>query len=296
MTDADKEQTQRILQTIEYGHLPPKETQRRLLALIQEETSRPDQMVDQALIRACMDLLERLQGETAPITPLHVEALKRRIAAAYQEKVRQRARRWRRLTGTVSGAAALFLFLLLSLTHGWIWFDGQSTPDEQQYLFKGHQISIAVPAQAVADGEVPDGRTIEVQDIAELDALLGRKSGIPEQLQGEWRLQHCYVNFTRGYTQISLLYGNRFDKQQTIVGVIQQFIDPNHVAFSFEQSYTGQMQQLNGWNVYVTENIDAPVAFWHNNRMSLLLSGKTSQTEVFSAFEIIMEGLEGTGG
>lgn len=296
MMDADNEQTRRILQTIEYGQLPPKETQRRLLTLIQAEANRTDQMADQTMIHACMDLLEHLQGETEPITPLRVEALKQRIAAAYQERTRRRARRWKRLSVAVSSAAVLLFCISLSLARGWIWFEGKSTPDEQQYLFEGHQISIDVPAQAIADGEIPDGRTIEVQDIAELDALLGQKSGIPEQLQGEWKLQHCYVNFTRGYTQISLLYGNRFDKQQSIVGVIQQFIDPNYVAFSFEQSYTGQMQQLNRWNVYVTENIDAPVTFWHNNRMSLLLSGKTSQTEVFSAFEIIMEGIEGTGG
>lgn len=86
MSDPKEKEVQAILQAIDYGHLPPRETQRRLLNIIQAEATRTDAPTDETKIHTCMDLLERLQGEQEPIAPARVDALRQHIAAAHQKK------------------------------------------------------------------------------------------------------------------------------------------------------------------------------------------------------------------
>ena len=69
MSDPKEKNVRAILQVIDYGHLPPRETQRRLLNIIQAEATRTDAPTDETKIHTCMDLLERLQGEQEPIAP-----------------------------------------------------------------------------------------------------------------------------------------------------------------------------------------------------------------------------------
>lgn len=79
MSDPKEKEVQAILQAIDYGHLPPRETQRRLLNIIQAEATRTDAPTDETKIHTCMDLLERLQGEQEPIAPARVDALRQHI-------------------------------------------------------------------------------------------------------------------------------------------------------------------------------------------------------------------------
>ena len=90
MSDPKEKEVQAILQAIDYGHLPPRETQRRLLNIIQAEAARTDAPTDETKIHTCMDLLERLQGEQKPIAPARVDALRQHIAAAHQKNERKR--------------------------------------------------------------------------------------------------------------------------------------------------------------------------------------------------------------
>ena len=127
-----------------------------------------------------------------------------------------------------------------------------------------------------------------MQSIAALDALIGRKTGIPEMVNGQWELQHRYVNFTRSGISISLMYVNTADAQQTIVGVINLISNPQYMMLSFEQSYEGTIQQFDGLNFYITENINKPVALWQGDDKLLLFSGRTSQEEVTSLLRTII--------
>ena len=142
---------------------------------------------------------------------------------------------------------------------------------------------------AVADPTLPSGETIAVQSIAALDALIGRKTGIPEMVNGQWELQHRYVNFTRSGIRISLMYVNVADAQQTIVGVIDLISNPQYMMLSFEQSYEGTIQQFDGLNFYITENINKPVALWQSNDKILLFTGRTSQEEVAAVLRTVIK-------
>lgn len=77
-------------------------------------------------------------------------------------------------------------------------------------------------------------------------------------VNGQWELQHRYVNFTRSGISISLMYVNTADAQQTIVGVINLISNPQYMMLSFEQSYEGTIQQFDGLNFYITETSTSP--------------------------------------
>ena len=280
MNDPKEADVRAILQAIEYGHLPPRETQRRLLDMIQAEASRTDAPADEAKIRTCMDLLERLQGEQEPIAPARVDALRQRIAAAHQENERKRRKRKKFMSVAACSAAAVAVAFAVS--HPLQWYEPWTTSDEQQHFVAGHKVAVEMLETAVADPALPSGETIEAQSIAALDALIGRKTGIPEVVNEQWALQHRYVNFTRSGIRISLMYVNMEDAQQTIVGAIDLISNPQYMMFSFEQSYEGTIQQFDGLNFYITENINKPVAFWQSNDKTMLFSGRTSQEDVTS--------------
>lgn len=287
MSDPKEADVRAILQAIEYGRLPPHETQRRLLAMIQAEANRTDAPADESKIRTCMDLLERLQGEQAPIAPARVEALRQRIAAAHQENKRKHQKRKKVMTIAACSAAAIAVAFAVS--HPLQWYENWTTSDEQQHFVAGHKIAVEMLETAVADPTLPSGETIEVQSIAALDALIGRKTGIPEMVNGQWELQHRYVNFTRSGIRISLMYVNMADAQQTIVGVIDLISNPQYMMLSLEQSYEGTIQQFDGLNFYITENINKPVALWQSNDKILLFTGRTSQEEVAAVLRTVIK-------
>ena len=272
MSDPKEKEVQAILQAIDYGHLPPRETQRRLLNIIQAEAARTDAPTDETKIHTCMDLLERLQGEQKPIAPARVDALRQHIAAAHQKNERKRQKRKKIIAAAACSAAAIVVAFAVS--HPLLWYENWTTSDEQQHF--------------VADPTLPSGDTVEVQSIAALDALIGRKTGIPEMVNGQWELQHRYVNFTRSGISISLMYVNAADAQQTIVGVINLISNPQYMMLSFEQSYEGTIQQFDRLNFYITENINKPVALWQGDDKLLLFSGRTSQEEVTSLLRTII--------
>ena len=222
-------------------------------------------------------------GHTKP--QIH-RPLRQHIAAAHQKNERKRQKRKKIIAAAACSAAAIAVAFAVS--HPLLWYENWTTADEQQHFVTSHEIAIEMLETAVADPMLPTDETVEVQSIAALDALIGRKTGIPEMVNGQWELQHRYVNFTRSGISISLMYVNAADAQQTIVGVINLISNPQYMMLSFEQSYEGTIQQFDGLNFYITENINKPVALWQGDDKLLLFSGRTSQEEVTSLLRTII--------
>ena len=124
VSDPKEKEVQAILQAIDYGHLPPRETQRRLLNIIQAEAARTDAPTDETKIHTCMDLLERLQGEQKPIAPARVDALRQHIAAAHQKNERKRQKRKKIIAAAACSAAAIAVAFAVS--HPLLWYENLS--------------------------------------------------------------------------------------------------------------------------------------------------------------------------
>lgn len=262
-----------IMQAIEYGTLPTDETQRRLMELIQKEANRTDGPADEELMSACIDLMERLQGREHVEDEERIAALNQRIADAIQKK-QQSQERWHTAFRAVGAIAAVVVLLVgIGVPLRWTWFESWSTPDEQQHVIMGHEITVDMVASAIADSAELDTTTVAVNDFAQIDEILGLPLSIPSVLAGEWIASNGFINYAPGYIKVSLVYKNANDSNQQVAAVINLYSDIEYAYFSFEQSRNGELISSNGIEYYVSDNMGQTSACWYNAATLIFLTG-----------------------
>lgn len=107
MSGTKKEHVKIILQTIENGTLSEAETEQRLLGIVRQEAERKDRPADLGLIRACVELGDHLQGRSGDVDSERIDKLKRRIAIAYEKRMRKKEKRKAILKFASFGAASV---------------------------------------------------------------------------------------------------------------------------------------------------------------------------------------------
>lgn len=266
-----------ILLAIENGALPPDETQRRLIGLIQKEATRIDGPANEELISACMNLMERLQGCEPVEDGARIAALNQRIADAIQEKKRNQER-WRTTFRTVGAVAAVLVLLLgIGIPLRWTWFVSWSTPDEQQHVIMGHEITVDMVATAIAENKANE--PIVVSDFSEFEKHLGFDPGIPFVLSDEWVADYGSIRYFSGYIQIVAMYVHMEDPDASITCTINYFADIEYAYFSFEQNCEGEKQRIQSLDFYLSNNIKRNSATWFNNNMYAKVTGQITSAE-----------------
>lgn len=262
-----------ILQAIENGTIPVDEMQRRLMELIQKEANRTDGPADEELMSACIDLMERLQGREYVEDEERIAALNQRIADAIQKKQQSQVR-WHTAFRAVGAIAAVVVLIVgIGVPLRWTWFESWSTPDEQQYVIMGHEITVDMVASAIADSAALDTTTVVVNDFAQIDEILGFPLSIPSVLAGEWIASNGFINYAPGYIKVSLVYKNANDSNQQVAAVINLYSDLEYAYFSFEQSRNGELISSNGIEYYVSDNMGQTSACWYNAATLIFLTG-----------------------
>ncbi len=79
------------------------------------------------------------------------------------------------------------------------------------------------------------------------------------------------------------MYVGSTDPQKRISANMNLFTDIERAAFAFEQTNDGQMQRINGLDIYVANNEGLTTAYWHNKNMYVWISVKLSLNEITSA-------------
>ena len=226
-----------ILQAIENGTIPVDEMQRRLMELIQKEANRTDGPADEELMSACIDLMERLQGREYVEDEERIAALNQRIAEAIQKK-QQSQERWHTAFRAVGAIAAVLVLLVgIGVPLRWTWFESWSTPDEQQHVIMGHEITVNMVASAIAENEAKE--PIVVSDFSEFEEHLGFDPGIPSVLGGEWTKAYGSIRYFSGYIQIVVKYIHTEKPEKSIACTINYFTDVEYAYFAFEQNRAG---------------------------------------------------------
>ncbi len=280
-----------ILLAIENGALSPEETQRRLIELIQKEANRTDGPADEKLISACMDLMERLQGREYAEDEARIAALNQRIADAIQKKKRSQERR--RTTFRLVGAIAAVVVLLvgIGIPLRWTWFESWSTPDEQQHVIMGNEITVDMVATAIAENEAKE--PIVVSDFSEFEKHLGFDPRIPSVLCDEWVADYGMIQYFSGYIQINTIYINSESPNKSITCTVSYFTDVEYAYFSFEQTHEGKLKQIDNLDLYISENVERTSVCWYNEMMHARLSGEVDVDYAVTLFlELITGGIE----
>lgn len=260
-----------IIQAIEYGTLPTDETQRRLMELIQKEASRTDGPADEDRLSACIDLMERLQGREHVEDEARIAALNQRIAESIQKKQRRQKHRHTAFRAVGAIAAVVVLLVGIGVPLRWTWFESWSTPDEQQHVIMGHEITVDMVASAIAENEAKE--PIVVSDFSEFEEHLGFDPIIPTSLGSDWIADYGALHFFTGYIKITVRYAHREDSNLSLACTINYYDDIEYAYFSFEQNVEGVIVQVDDFEVYVSDNVDRSAACWYNNNMYVWLSG-----------------------
>lgn len=278
MNDDRGAAVKQIMQAIEYGTLPTDETQRRLMELIQKEASRTDGPADEELLSACIDLMERLQGREHVEDEARIAALNQRITESIQKKQRRQEHRHTAFRAVSAIAAVLVLIVGIGVPLRWTWFESWSTPDEQQHVIMGHEITVDMVASAIAENEAKE--PIVVSDFAEFEEHLGFDPGFPSYLCDNWGADYGMIRFFSGYIRVVAIYVNSANPEESITCTINYFTDVEYAYFSFEQNKEGNKIQHDNIEIYVSDNMNRTAACWYNNNMYVWLSGDVKTEEL----------------
>lgn len=277
-----------ILQAIENGTIPVDEMQRRLMELIQKEANRTDGPADEELMSACIDLMERLQGRERVEDEERIAALNQRIADAIQKK-QQSQERWHTAFRAVGAIAAVVVLLVgIGVPLRWTWFESWSTPDEQQHVIMGHEITVDMVASAIAENGAKE--PIVVSDFSEFEKHLGFDPAIPSALRNDWAADYGMIRFFSGYISVVAIYLDTANPDKSITCTINYFTDVEYAYFSFEQNKEGNKILLDNIEIYVSDNMSRTAACWYNSNMYVWLSGDATTEELLILFSDLIGG------
>lgn len=275
-----------ILKAIEFGTLPADETQRRLIELIQKEANRTDGPADDELVSACLDLMERFQDRMQMNDEKQIAALNQRIAEAIHKKQQSQERRRTVFRAVGAIAAVLVLIVGIGVPLRLTWFESQSTPDEQQHIVMGHEITVDMVASAIAENETKE--PIVVSDFTEFEKHLGFDPRIPSKLDDEWVADYGSIRFFSGYIQIVAIYLHTEKPEKSVTCTISYYTDIEFAYFSFEQNREGNKVHIKDTEVYVSDNMERSTACWYNTNAYMWLSGNMTADELLSmVFDLI---------
>ena len=204
-----------ILQAIENGTIPVDEMQRRLMELIQKEANRTDGPADEELMSACIDLMERLQGREYVEDEERIAALNQRIAEAIQKK-QQSQERWHTAFRAVGAIAAVLVLLVgIGVPLRWTWFESWSTPDEQQHVIMGHEITVNMVASAFLSSNKLVVFNCVAYDVHNRISITS--VWLEQQIDGEWEFVKSLS--APSYVAINMMdYGAEVDYSASITG------------------------------------------------------------------------------
>ena len=271
-----------ILKTILNGDLSKKEIERRLQEVIDEELSGPlDAPADMELVEKCQSLLWALKTNGQIPYPDGAEESKKRLLKKLERNSAQRKRSFFMRLAVI--AATLLVFLGLGLV-GLRWFDGESTPDGQQYVIRGKEITTEMVVQAIAEHQ-GDGKLVTTSK-EEAEGYLGFEIPLPEQLLGEYSCEKYSVHMLPAWAQCMCNYAN--DEQQINVAVYF-LTDVNNSVLFFGQDNEGKRLTVNGRVIYLASNVNQNTFTWAEDNVIYSIGSTLTMNDNVAIIEKIME-------
>ncbi|MBQ4075336.1 MAG: hypothetical protein IJD39_09060 [Clostridia bacterium] len=263
---ADGARFNEILKTILNGDLSKEEMERRLQETIDDELSGPlDEPADMELVEQCQSLLWALKTNGSIPYPDHAkenkQQLMQRLASSPAPKGRPLLRR------AIAVAAILVLVLGLSVI-SIQWISGKSTPDGQQYIVQGHEISTDLIQKCIAEN-MAQGSLITASR-EEAEAFLGFDISVPDTLLGKYSCVTFDINILPIWIQCRM----DFTFNEQIIGVATYyFTDMENSIFNTEQDAEGEYIIIDNLKVYMSANIGNRVLTWSENNTVYDVSG-----------------------
>ena len=273
-------QVQKLKESIQTGEMTIEELKDRLHLIIDTELLKDDEEVDIDLIKACESFFTHLHGKEEPLS----EEERQQQWAKIQDRIKSQGtkkRTFRKAPVYASIAVAAIIILFFGISIKFQWFLPSSTPDGQQYVITGKQISIETISKAIANHDAV-GR-FETDNIVEMQEYLGFSlDGFIPKIDG-WIVDNYHASV---FPEIIYLRMNihKIEKADELLRfTIRWVIDYENIQYTLEQSDEGKTLVISNHTVYRSENITDITYTWIKDYMIYSLAG-SSADEMINLF------------
>lgn len=258
------------------GEISREEISDILELAIYAEASKSDADINGAWLDACAQLMLEVDKEEVSNLSERSETTWRAIKAEIQEE--QHQIKW--LMPALRIAACLIIMLGIGTIAHFTWISGIQTQEEQVYLVRGHEVSIGNEANAdEATATIGECRT---SDFSEFCDFLGYVPSLPTWLPDGWHV----VEYTVIRDELGQLLNVPYRKSDEVylLSYSQEWLyNVNELAINIPQDSAGQHMKLdNGLEIYLTTNVDRPVAVWTTDDSCITVSGPITTDELIS--------------
>lgn len=221
-------------------------------------------------INACEDLI--WQMETGGKDPF-VSRKERYLDAVHAQVKIRKSRPALRLAAAL---AAVFVAAVIGTgIFKWQWFTSAPTHDGQQHTIIGHEIDVQLIQNSIASRE--EFAQFSSSQMDEIIDFLGFDPQIPEVLLDDLKPFHYYAAFSEESINLSMSYGNADGRR--VLFVIVYFTEQADAYYAFEQDREENMKNINGIELYISENVDRLSAVWLNHATMYRLDGNLTHEE-----------------
>lgn len=267
-----------LRQRVQDGSLTPDEVVRRLQGIIEAEYDKPD--ADTGLIHSCESLLREITApDAAPAE-----------SGQYAQQICQHVQRTSARNLLIRYAAAAAACLLVIALIGGIrfrWYDRLNISDEEHYTIMGRELSVEMVQKAYAEAGMKNIQ-LSTRDLAEVEAALGFVPAFPpgELLDAKDVLYSVNV-FREDSVDLCVWYG---DAQGKGIAVFSNtyYLNMEWAYASFEQSREGETVDVDGVQVYCSDNIARRLYVWTEGQTIYSLGGFLDDETAFRCVREVM--------
>ena len=266
-------QVQKLKESIQTGEMTIEELKDRLHLIIDTELLKDDEEVDIDLIKACESFFTHLHGKEEPLS----EEERQQQWAKIQDRIKSQGtkkRTFRKAPVYAAIAVAAIIILFFGISIKFQWFLPSSTPDGQQYVITGKQVSIETISKAIAShDEFGNYTTDQVED---MQNYLGFSlDGIIPIIEG-WTSESYRVNVFPDGIYLGITIRNLQKDDDELHFSINWITDFENLDYWIEQNEEGESMMINGLNVYRSENYANISYTWFTNATFYILSGPSA--------------------
>ena len=267
------------------GEMTGSELVRRLQMMIQQEISKPEKEVDTEFIEACSSLIEHVYPAIAerPEGYYEEQAAKFKVRLQQREKARQR----QRILRPVIAVAAVLVIVFLSIgSIRFHWFTMKSTPDQQQLIVQGHEVSVDMVAKAIAEHQKKG--QLETNDLNELSRFLGFSLNHLDLQDYGWTIRNTWTYILANSIMTTIQYCDNLEQNSEVIYRISWFIDSESARLSIRQNETGYGKIIAGKNIHCIQNYDSNVYIWDEDMTIHRISSLLSEDKMDEFLEILI--------
>lgn len=279
-------QVQKLKESIQTGEMTIEELKDRLHLIIDTELLKDDEEVDIDLIKACESFFTHLHGKEEPLS----EEERQQQWAKIQDRIKSQGtkkRTFRKAPVYAAIAVAAIIILFFGISIKFQWFLPSSTPDGQQYVITGKQISIETISKAIASH---DSRgTFDTDQEEKLQQYLGFPiAGIIPVLEG-WRAENYRVSISSVAIFLKVRFRNVNNSENYINYTIDWITDAADLNYYIEQNEKGEYLNIDGEDVYRSENYEVVTYVWFKGSAIISIYGITADSVIEDFLEVSHE-------